>query len=472
MEFDVVVIGAGPGGYVSAIRLSQLGFKVACVDSFMRNGKYMLGGTCLNVGCIPSKALLQSSENFASLKHEFESHGIKCENPTIDINQMILRKEQIVSKNSNGIGFLFKKNKVTELHGYASFKQKDNDKWVISVNNSSENLEIKATHVVIATGSTPRALPLIETDNINVLDNEGILDLKTTPKNLGVIGAGVIGLEMGSVWSRLGSQVTILEAAPQFLGAVDEEVSKELHKNLLKQGLVIKTNVKIVEVNNKTDIVVVKYEHEGQTQTQEFDKLMVSIGRVPNTQGLNLEAVGVTLDEKGFIKVNGECQTNVLNIWAIGDCVRGPMLAHKASEEGICVAERIANQKPHFDFNTIPWVIYTNPEVAWVGKTEAQLKQEGVSYKKGIASFMANGRALGLGHNIGFVKMLACSTTDRILGVHMVGPFVSELISEAVVAMEFKASSEDLARIIHAHPTLSEVTHEAALGCDNRKIHG
>lgn len=472
MDFDVVVIGGGPGGYVAAIRAAQLGFKTACVDSFVRDGKYSLGGTCLNVGCIPSKALLQSSENFAELNHSFADHGISCTNPQIDISKMLARKNSIVTKNASGISFLFKKNKITELHGLASFAGQNNGKWQITIDDNGNRQEINGTHVIVATGSLPRALPQIAIDNKNIIDNAGALDLAVTPKELCVIGAGVIGLEMGSVWKRLGANVTILEAMDKFLPAADEQVAKEVYKNLTKQGLNIKTGIKIGAITDNGKEVSVSYAEAGEEKQQKFDKLMVAIGRVPNTHGLNAEGVGLKLDERGFIAVDDECRTNLSNVWAIGDCVRGPMLAHKASDEGIIVAERIAGQHPHFDFNTIPWVIYTNPEIAWVGKTEQQLKESGIEYKKGVANFMANGRALGLGNNVGFVKMLACAETDRILGVHMVGPFVSELISEAVVAMEFMASSEDLARIIHAHPSLSEVTHEAALACDDRQIHG
>lgn len=471
-NFDVVVIGGGPGGYIAAIRAAQLGFKVACVDAYKRGGKYALGGTCLNVGCIPSKALLQSSENFAELTHSFADHGISCDNPQMDVKKMIARKEGIVSKNTNGISFLFQKNKITELHGLASFAGNDVGKWLLDVNADGKKESISATHVIVATGSLPRSLPELATDNVNVLDNEGVLDLTRVPKKLCVIGAGVIGLEMGSVWARLGSKVTVLEALDKFLGVADEQVAKELYKNLTSQGLEIKTGVKIGTIKNGKTKVTLNYTHEGKEVQLECDKLLVSIGRVPNTDGLNAAGVGLKLDERGFIAVDDECRTNLANVWAIGDVVRGPMLAHKASEEGIIVAERIAGQHPHFDFNTVPWVIYTNPEVAWVGKTEATLIEQGIKYKKGVAKFIANGRALGLGHNVGFVKVLASEETDRILGVHMVGPFVSELISEAVVAMEFMASSEDLARIIHAHPSLSEVTHEAALACDNRQLHG
>lgn len=472
MNFDVVVIGGGPGGYVAAIRAAQLGFNSACIDAFTRNGKYSLGGTCLNVGCIPSKALLQSSENFAELSHSFADHGITCDNPRIDINQMIARKNDIVNKNSNGISFLFKKNKVTELHGYASFAGNAAGKWLIDIDDNGNKQQITATHVIIAAGSNPRALPQIATDNKNIIDNAGALDLTATPKELCVIGAGVIGLEMGSVWKRLGSNVTILEMMDKFLPAADEQIAKEAHKNLVKQGLVIKNGVKIGTIKDNGANVTVNYAEAGESKELICDKLMVAIGRVPNTAALNANKVGLKIDDRGFIVVDDECKTNLANVWAIGDCVRGPMLAHKASEEGVIVAERIAGQQPHFDFNTVPWVIYTNPEIAWVGKTEKQLQDAGIAYKKGVSNFIANGRALGLGNNVGFVKLLACETTDRILGIHMVGPFVSELISEAVVAMEFMASSEDLARIIHAHPSLSEVTHEAALAADKRALHG
>ena len=472
MNFDVIVIGGGPGGYIAAIRAAQLGFKTACVDGFVRNGKYSLGGTCLNVGCIPSKALLQSSENYAQLTHSFADHGISCSNPAIDISKMLARKDNIIDKNANGISFLFKKNKITEIHGIASFEAQVSGKWILNVEDNGQNQQINATHVIVATGSNPRMLQQIKTDNKNIIDNEGALSLTSVPKELCVIGAGVIGLEMGSVWKRLGSNVTVLEAMDKFLGAADEQVSKELFKHLTKQGLTIKTSIKIGEITEKGKKITVNYEESGEKKQLTCDKLMVAVGRVPNTNGLGADKVGLKIDDREFIIVDDECRTNLNNVWAIGDCVRGPMLAHKASDEGIVVAERIAGQHPHFDFNTVPWVIYTEPEVAWVGKTEQQLKDAGIAYKKGVASFMANGRALGLGNNVGFVKMLACETTDRILGVHMVGPFVSELISEAVVAMEFMASSEDLARIIHAHPSLSEVTHEAALACGGRQLHG
>ena len=475
MNFDILVIGGGPGGYVAAIRAAQLGFNVGCVDGFVYNDKYSLGGTCLNVGCIPSKALLQSSENFYELVNHFGDHGITCDKPKIDIKKMLSRKDDIINKNANGISFLFKKNKITELHGWASFKGRDDTdktKWQVEIDDKGKKSCVMSTHIIIATGSSPRELGQISIDNENILDNAGALSIAKTPENLCIIGAGVIGLEMGSVWMRLGSKVTILEVADAFLPVADEQIAKELYKNLTKQGLIIKNSIKINTIKNNKSGVEVSYTEDSKDHTLKCDKLIVSIGRVPNTTGLNLSAVGVQTDERGFIVVDKDCKTNADNIWAIGDCVRGPMLAHKASEEGVIVAERINGELPHFDFNTVPWVIYTNPEVAWVGQTEAQLKSQGIEYKKGVANFMANGRALGLGNNTGFVKILADSQTDRILGVHMVGPFVSELISEVVVAMEFRASSEDLARIIHAHPSLSEVTHEAALACDNRQLHG
>jgi dihydrolipoamide dehydrogenase len=455
MNFDVVVIGGGPGGYIAAIRSSQLGLKTACIDATKRNGVYSLGGTCLNVGCIPSKALLQSSENYAQLHHDFAQHGITCSDIKLDLNKMQERKDNI-----------------TLFNGFGEIITKVGDKWEIKIVADDKVEKIIATHVIIASGSNPRTLPNISIDNVNILDNDGALNLKTVPQNLCIIGAGVIGLEMGSVWKRLGSNVTILEAMDTFLPTADAQIAQELNKNLIKQGLDIKTKIKIDNITVANKKTKVKFFENEELKEVVCDKLILAIGRTPNTANLGAATIGLNLDDRGFIKVDEQCKTNLPNIWAVGDCVRGPMLAHKASEEGVAVAERIAGQQPHFDFNTIPWVIYTSPEVAWVGKTEQQLKEANVEYKKGQANFMANGRALGLGHTVGFVKILACAQTDRILGVHMIGPFVSELISETVVAMEFKASSEDLARIIHAHPSLSEVVHEAALACDNRQLHG
>ena len=477
-QYDVVVIGAGPGGYVAAIRAAQLGFKTACVDAGVNKAgdAPALGGTCLNVGCIPSKALLQSSEHFHAAQHDFAEHGISVGDIKFDAAKMIARKDAIVTKLTGGVKFLFQKNKVTSLFGTASFAGKNGDAYQIEVDNKGEKTVIEAKHVIVATGSVPRPLPQVAIDNINinVLDNEGALNLTEVPAKLGVIGSGVIGLEMGSVWNRVGSQVTILEAMPTFLAAADQQIAKEAFKYFTKeQGLNIELGVKIGDIKSEGKGVSVAYQTAaGEAKTEVFDKLIVAIGRIPNTKGLNAEAVGLEKDERGFIKVDGECRTNLPNVWAIGDVVRGPMLAHKASDEGVAVAERIAGQKPHIDFNSVPFVIYTDPEIAWVGKTEEQLKAEGVEYKKGTSGFGANGRALAMGKAKGTVKVLADAKTDRILGVHMIGPVVSELVTEGVTALEFFASSEDIARIIHAHPTLSEVVHEAALAADKRALHG
>jgi dihydrolipoamide dehydrogenase len=473
-SFDVVVIGAGPGGYVAAIRAAQLGFSTACIDATKNTrGEPSLGGTCLNIGCIPSKALLESSENVERLQHQFADHGITVKEMKIDLATMLKRKANIVDKLTGGIAFLFRKNKITSLHGMGSLVKREGELWHIAVAEGEKSETILARHVIIATGSVPRQLPGVPFDKQLVIDSEGALSLPSVPKRLVVIGAGVIGLEMGSVWKRLGSEVTILEVAPNFLGSIDETVAKEAYKAMTKgTGLIIENGVKIDEIKVSEKAVNITYTTgKGESQTVVADKMMISIGRVPNTHGLGADNVGLKLDALGCIEVDGACRTNLPNVWAIGDVVRGPMLAHKASEEGVAVAERIAGQQPHLDFNTIPWVIYTSPEIAWVGKTEQQLKEEGIAYKKGQFPFSANGRAMALDVTSGFVKMLACAQTDRILGVHIIGPFASELIAEAVVAMEFGASSEDIARIVHAHPSLSEVLHEAALGCDKRSIH-
>ena len=473
-SFDVAVIGAGPGGYIAAIRAAQLGFKTVCIDAGKNKAgdAPALGGTCLNVGCIPSKALLQSSEHFHAAQHDFAEHGISFSGSLkFDAAKMIERKDAIVNKLTGGIKFLFQKNKIESIFGRASFAGKQGDEWLLNVDNGAQ---IAAKHVVIATGSAPRGLPnLVKISNVNVLDNEGALNLTAVPKKLGVIGAGVIGLEMGSVWQRLGADVHILEAAPAFLPAADQQIAKEAFKYFTKeQGLAIDLGVKLNQITEYKDGVSVAYEVAGKQHTAQFDKLIVAIGRVPVTQGLGAENVGLAIDERGFIAVDDECRTNLPNVWAIGDVVRGPMLAHKASEEGVAVAERIAGQKPQVDLGNVPFVIYTDPEIAWVGKTEEQLQAAGIAYKKGTSGFGANGRALGLGKAKGMVKVLADAQTDRILGVHMIGAMTSELIAEAVAALEFKASSEDIARIIHAHPTLSEVLHEAALAVDKRALHG
>ena len=470
--FDVVVIGAGPGGYIAAIRAAQLGLQAACIDDWQTaDGKPAPGGTCTNVGCIPSKALLQSSENYEHAGHSFADHGIQVEGLALDMAKMLARKDKVVRQNNEGILYLFKKNKVTFFHGRGSFAGGAGgaNGWEIKVSGKAEET-LLARHVIVATGSGPRALPDVPFDNKLILDNAGALAISEVPKRLGVIGAGVIGLEMGSVWRRLGSEVTVLEALPTFLGAVDEQVAREALKVFTKQGLGIHTGVKVGKVTAKKEVAVEYTDSAGKTQTLTVDKLIVSIGRMPNINGLNAASVGLKLDERGFVAVDDDCRTNLPNVWAVGDVVRGPMLAHKAEEEGVAVAQRIAGQHGHVDFNTVPWVIYTSPEIAWVGRTEQQLKAEGVAFRSGTFPFMANGRARALGDTTGFVKIVADAATDRILGVHIIGPMASELIAEAVVAMEFGAAAEDIAMICHAHPSLSEAMKEAALAVDNRTL--
>jgi dihydrolipoamide dehydrogenase len=468
-HFDVVVIGAGPGGYIAAIRAAQLGLATACIDEWSNaQGGPAPGGTCTNIGCIPSKALLQSSEHYEHAGHRFKEHGIRIQGLALDLAQMQARKSAIVKQNNDGIVFLFRKNKVAFFHGRASFGGRADDGYRIDVAGGEP---LVAKHVIVATGSSARPLPGAAFDEQRILSNDGALAIAEVPKRLGVVGAGVIGLEMGSVWRRLGAEVTLLEALPAFLGAVDEQIAKEAARAFARQGLTIQLGVKIGSVKSGAAGVTVAYtDSKGAAQSLAVDKLIVSIGRVPNTTGLDAEAVGLQLDERGFVAVDDDCRTNLPNVWAIGDVVRGPMLAHKAEEEGVAVAERIAGQHGHVDFNTIPWVIYTSPEIAWVGQTEQQLKASGRGYRVGTFPFAANGRARALGDTTGLVKFIADATTDEILGVHIVGPLASELIAEAVVAMEFRASSEDIARICHAHPSLAEATKEAALAVDKRPL--
>jgi dihydrolipoamide dehydrogenase len=470
-QFDVVVIGGGPGGYVAAIRAAQLGFNVACIDEWKNAaGGPAPGGTCTNVGCIPSKALLQSSEHFDHATHHFAEHGISTGTVKMDVAKMVARKDGVVKQNNDGILYLLKKNKISFFHGRGSFVAAADGGYQIKVAGAAEET-LTGKQVIVATGSNARALPGAAFDEENILSNDGALRIGAVPKKLGVIGSGVIGLEMGSVWRRLGAEVTILEALPAFLGAADEGVAKEALKVFTKQGLKIELGVKIGEVKNGKKGVSVAYANaKGEAQALEVDKLIVSIGRVPNTIGLNPEAVGLQLDERGAIVVDAECRTNLPGVWAVGDVVRGPMLAHKAEEEGVAVAERIAGQHGHVNFGTIPYVIYTSPEIAWVGRTEQQLKADGVAYKAGQFPFLANGRARALGDTTGFVKIIADAKTDEVLGVHIIGPMASELVAEAVMAMEFKASAEDIARICHAHPSLSESTKEAALAVDKRTL--
>jgi dihydrolipoamide dehydrogenase len=470
-QFDVVVIGAGPGGYIAAIRAAQLGLSVACIDAW-QNGKGgpAPGGTCTNVGCIPSKALLQSSEHYDQVNHHFAEHGIEVKGVSLNLEQLLGRKNNVVKQNNDGILYLFKKNKITFFHGKGAFTGKVEGGWAINVSGTS-TADIVGKHVVIATGSSARELPGLPFDEKQVLSNDGALNIAAVPKKLGVIGAGVIGLEMGSVWRRLGAEVTVLEAMPEFLAAVDQQVAKEAFKIFTKQGLAIQTGIKLGEIKAGAKSVTVPYtDAAGAEQKLVVDKLIVSIGRVPYTGGLQADTVGLQLDERGFVVVDGDCKTNLPNVWAVGDVVRGPMLAHKAEEEGVAVAERISGQHGHVNFNTIPWVIYTSPEISWVGQTEQQLKASGRAYKAGSFPFLANGRARALGDTTGFVKILADATTDEVLGVHIIGPMASELIAEAVTIMEFKGAAEDIARICHAHPTLSESMKEAALAVDKRTL--
>ena len=470
-QFDVVVIGAGPGGYIAAIRAAQLGFSVACIDEWKNDkGGPAPGGTCTNIGCIPSKALLQSSEHFDHANHHFAEHGITATGVKMDVAKMVARKDAVVKQNNDGILYLLKKNKISFFHGRGAFSKAVEGGYEVQITGKTDDTVV-GKQIVIATGSNARALPGTPFDEERVLSNDGALRIGAVPKKLAVIGSGVIGLEMGSVWRRLGADVTILEGLPTFLGAVDEQIAKEAKKAFDKQGLKIELGVTVGDIKTSKKGVNIAYTNaKGEAVKLDADKLIVSIGRVPNTIGLNAEAVGLQLDERGAIVVDAECKTNLPGVWAVGDVVRGPMLAHKAEEEGVAVAERMAGQHGHVNFNTVPWVIYTSPEIAWVGRTEQQLKADGVKYKAGTFPFLANGRARALGDTTGMVKFLADATTDEILGVHMVGPMVSELIAEAVVAMEFKASAEDIARICHAHPSLSESTKEAALAVDKRTL--
>ena len=474
MQFDVLVIGAGPGGYIAAIRAAQLGFSVACCEFNAYDspdGDPRLGGTCLNAGCIPLKALVASSEAFEHVTHNYASHGIKISDVSIDIARMQQRKEEIVTRMTSGIQFLFRKNRITLLKGRASFAGRTEEGIRITIRSIEEQEEIVARNVIIATGSKPREIPNVKVDNVSICDNEGALKFTEAPKKLGVIGAGVIGLELGSVWRRLGADVTVLEVMPSFLASADESVSREASKLFQKQGLHIKLGVRIGQAKlTETGVTVAYTDDQGADHLLECDKLIVSVGRVPNTEQLDLETVGLQADERGFIPVNAQCATAAPGIYAIGDVVRGPMLAHKAEDEGVMVAELLAGQKPHVNYDTMPWVIYTTPEIAWVGKTEQQLRSEGRDYRSGQCPFAANGRALGLGDSQGFIKMLADAKTDEILGVHIIGANASDLIAEAALAMEFRAASEDIARTCHPHPSLSEVMREAALAIDKRAL--
>ncbi len=472
-QFDVVVIGAGPAGYHAAIRAAQLGMKVACIDAALgKDGKPALGGTCLRVGCIPSKALLDSSHQYHNLTHQFEQHGISVKDAKIDVGTMVGRKDAIVKQFTGGIAQLFKANKVTAYYGFGQLQPGNLVK--VKQHDGSE-VELKGTNIIIAAGSDSIELPFAKFDGDTIVDNVGALDFTEVPKRLAVIGAGVIGLELGSVWNRLGAEVTILEALPDFLAVADSEVSKVAAREFKKQGLDIRLGAKVskteVTGKGKKKEVVVTYSDADGEKTLTVDKLLVAVGRRAASKGLLADGTGVKLNERGQLEVDAHCHTGVDGVWAIGDCVRGPMLAHKGFEEGIAVAELIAGLPGHVNFDTIPWVIYTSPEIAWVGKTEQQLKAEGVAYKAGSFPFAAVGRAVAMAEPTGFVKVIADAETDRVLGMHLVGANVSELVHEGVLTMEFKGSADDLARICHAHPSLSEAVHDAAMAVHKRAIH-
>ena len=462
-DFDLIIIGAGPGGYVAAIRAAQLGMKVACVEK-----EQTLGGTCLNIGCIPSKALLNSSEKFTEISKHAEEHGISTGKVDLDLSKLMQRKNKIVKQLTSGIGFLFKKNKITHLQGSASFV----DKKTIKVASIDGEKNYTATNFIIATGSSSIAIDAIPVDEKQIVTSTGALALESVPKSLLVIGGGYIGLEMGSVWSRLGSKVTVVEALDRIVPTMDEEIAKEFMKSLKKQGLEFKLSHKVISTKAGKSGVEVSMESSDKKQISEkYDVVLMSVGRKPNTEGLNLEGVGVKLNEKKAVEINNQFKTNIENIFAIGDVVPGPMLAHKAEEEGVACVEFISGQKPHINYDIIPAIVYTNPEVASVGKTESQLKEAKIDYKVGKFPFMANGRALTTSSTEGFVKILADTKTDTILGAHIIGHDAGQLIAEIVTTMEFGGSSEDIARICHAHPTTSEAVKEAAMNIEGRAIH-
>ena len=466
--YDVIVIGSGPAGYVAAIRASQLGLKTACIEkSFDADGNSQLGGTCLNVGCIPSKALLDSSHRYSDAINHLSNHGIEVSKPKLDIAKMMERKNKIITQLTTGVSSLFKANKVTQILGHA--KIIDSNHVEVISKDGSETLETK--NIVIATGSSPINIPVAEINNKDIVDSTGALEFDSVPKKLGIIGAGVIGLELGSVWSRLGSEVTVLEAMDEFLPMADKRIAKDVLKEFNTQGLNINLGCKVTSaISNKKDITVT-YENNGNTTELKVDKLIVAVGRSPNTENLLDKNCGLSIDEKGFIPVNDFCETNVQNIWAVGDVVRGPMLAHKASEEGIMVVERIAGKHAEMEYDLVPSVIYTHPEVAWVGQTEEDLSAAGIEFKTGSFPFAANGRALASGESAGFIKVIADKKTDTILGVHAFGPSAADIVQQGVVAMEFGASAEDLGLTIFSHPTVSEALHEAALAVNGQAIH-
>ena len=468
-KYDVIIVGAGPAGYVAAFRCAQLGLNTACVDDWSNaDGKPSLGGTCLNVGCIPSKALLDSSEKYSQALHGLEDHGISTGKVSVDVKKMIARKDQVVSNLTQGIAGLMKANKVTTVHGRGRLL-KDNK---VEVTNGKKTETLSAKSIILAVGSKPVDISVAAVDNDLIVDNAGALEFTTAPKRLGVIGAGVIGLELGSVWNRLGSKVTVLEAMDTFLPPVDKQLSREVFRTFTKdQGLDIKLGAKVTGTKTTKKTVQVTYTLKDEEITDTFDRLIVAVGRKPNTDNIASDDVGLKLDDRGRIEINDRFETNIAGVYAIGDAVKGPMLAHKGSEEGVAVAEILAGQKPQLNHATIPWVIYTHPEIAWVGMNEEEAKEKGHNVNSGFFPFAANGRSLAMNEKGGRVKMIADADTDQILGVHILGPNASELIAEAVLAMEYSASTEDIARTVHAHPTLSEAMHEAALAVTGRALH-
>ncbi len=467
--YDVIVIGGGPAGYVAAIKCSQLGLKTACLEEFSdKKGIPVFGGTCLNVGCIPSKALLESSHKYFEAQGHLANHGINIGKVELDLASMMQRKNEIVKQLTGGISGLLAANKVTPLSGRG--KVLAGTKVEITKNDSSIEI-LESKNIIIASGSSPIEIKAAEFDEKNIVNSTGALNFKEVPKTLGVIGAGVIGLELGSVWARLGSKVTVIEAMDNFLFMADKEIAKESLKDFKKQGLDIKLGSKLISSENKKNSVKIQYEHSESIEEMEFEKLVVAVGRRPNTDNIFSEDSGIILDEKGFISVDDKCQTNTPNVWAIGDVVRGPMLAHKGSEEGMMVAEIIAGKYAEMNYNLVPSVIYTHPEIAWVGKNEEELKADKLEYKVGKFPFAASGRALAIDQSTGFVKILSDAKTDTILGVHVFGPSAAEIVQQALISMEFGASSQDIGLTIFSHPTVSEALHEAALSVNNQAIH-
>ncbi|MEM6817845.1 MAG: dihydrolipoyl dehydrogenase [Pseudomonadota bacterium] len=468
-HYDVIVIGGGPAGYPAAIRAAQHGMNVACIDAWKNyDGSHAFGGTCLNAGCIPSKAMLESSELYHRAAHEFSQHGIGTEGLSLDIAAMQKRKSGIVRQLTSGIEALFKSNKVTGLRGHGKLLA---DKKVEFTPLEGDVETLSADHVILASGSQPIELPGMAFDGDRIVDSWGALEFDAVPERLGIIGAGVIGLELGSVWGRLGASVTVLEAMPDFLAMVDRQIAKDAERQFRKQGLDIQLNARVSKAEVKGEEVHVTYEDSKGEQSLVVDRLVVAVGRRPYTDNLLGDDTGVKVDARGFIEVDEECRTGVDGIYAVGDCVRGPMLAHKGTEEGVMAADLIAGDVAEVNYDVIPSVVYTAPEIAWVGKTEEEVKASGREYKVGTFPFAASGRAKAMEQAAGMVKIVSAADDDEILGVHIIGPVAGELIGELVLAMEFRASTEDIQRTVHAHPTLSEAVHEASLSADKRALH-